>query len=399
LLWLASLCVTDIVRHSAFVDYVRGWSNIAFTFAALAALWSLLYGRPRRLLVYGWGLVVGGLLHPILNPVQDTLDSASTAWKFGIAYALSLGVFLLTSRKECRGHWPITLAVVMGMINMVMGSRAMGGICLAAAFYLFVNGLARKKNPEASRLKATTVMALALAILLSVVTVMWMYGSAASAGYLGQDAKDKYEEESSGKYGVLVGGRPELLAEIPAIYDSPILGHGSWAKQRIYLIEERRALQLLGYQGATLISREQLKEGLIPAHSIIFQAWVDAGILGAVFWMWIFAQATRVLTRVYPATAELVPEAAFLTFLLMWDILFSPYGAESRYAVPYSIVLIMSSLGMSRQQVIQTQTSKNAVGVTRVPRKRRVVGARASGPPAGLPRVKPATVDGIGDAH
>ena len=30
-LWLASQCVTDIVRHTAFVDYARGWSNIGMT--------------------------------------------------------------------------------------------------------------------------------------------------------------------------------------------------------------------------------------------------------------------------------------------------------------------------------------------------------------------------------
>ena len=46
LLWLASQIVTDIVRHTAFADYARGWSIIGLTVANFAVLYVLLYGRP-----------------------------------------------------------------------------------------------------------------------------------------------------------------------------------------------------------------------------------------------------------------------------------------------------------------------------------------------------------------
>ena len=42
-LWLASQCVTDIVRHTAFADYARGWSNIGMTLVNFAVIWTLLY--------------------------------------------------------------------------------------------------------------------------------------------------------------------------------------------------------------------------------------------------------------------------------------------------------------------------------------------------------------------
>jgi hypothetical protein len=268
---------------------------------------------------------------------------AAQAWKFGFAYPVSLGVFLFASRKECRGHWPITLAVIMGIVNMVQGSRNVGGECLAAALYLFVARISRRKSPGISRLKARTAVALAASILLSVAGVMWSYGRAASAGILGEDAEQKYEQESSGKYGVLLGGRTELLASLPAIYDSPILGHGSWARDPIYIIEQHQALLLLGYRDAAKsITPEALRDGLIPAHSYLFQAWVDAGVLGAIFWGWVLVMAARVLTRVYPATAELLPVVSFLVFLLLWNILFSPYGTDGRLTFPYTIVMLMT---------------------------------------------------------
>ncbi len=227
-LWLATQIVTDLVRHSALADYARGWSNIGLTFANLAVLWTLAYGRPKRLVLFGWGLVVGGALLFLISPSELMSNGApGGAWKFGIAYPLSLGVFLFAGRKECRGHWPITLAVIMGILNMALGSRNEGGECLAAALYLAFMGFMRRQDAGAGKLRAGTIVALAACILLSVAGVIWSYGRAASAGILGERARENYLQESSGKYGVLLGGRTEMLSTIPAIYDSPILGHGS----------------------------------------------------------------------------------------------------------------------------------------------------------------------------
>ena len=302
-LWLASQCVTDIVRHSALTDYARGWSNIGFTFASLAVLWTLLYGRPRRLVLYGWGLVIGGVLFAIINPNEMTAAGApGDAWKFGFAYPVTLGVFLLASRKECRGLWPVALGVMAGILNLWEGSRAVGGFCLATALYLVVTGFLRRKSGGRSKLKAGTVLALAASIILGIAGVLWAYRYAATAGILGQDAQEKYEEQSSGEYGVLLGGRSELLATLPAIYDSPILGHGSWAREPLYIILQNQALARLGYKTAWNIADEDLQEGLIPTHSYFFGAWVDGGILGAVFWGWIFVLTAKALLRVYPDT-------------------------------------------------------------------------------------------------
>jgi len=348
-MWLGSQCVTDFVRHTAFADYARGWSNIGLTLMNLAVLWTLLYGRPRRLVLFGWGAVVGGVLWFLINPTQLMAGGTpGEAWKFGYAYPVSLAAFLMASRKECRNPWPIILAVSIGIVNMWQGSRSLGGICLAAALYLFVARIASKENPGISRLKARTAFALAASMLLSVAGIFWAYGYAARAGILGQDAEKKFEQQSGGKYGVLLGGRTELLASLPAIYDSPILGHGSWAKDPIYVIAQHQALLLLGYRDAALlISPDDLRNGLIPAHSYLFQAWVDGGILGAVFWGWVLVLTARAMMRVYPASAELVPVASFLAFSLLWNIPFSPYGTDGRLSFPYTFVMLMTVMDMA----------------------------------------------------
>ncbi len=61
-----------------------------------------------------------------------------------------------------------------------------------------------------------------------------VYAYLASSGQLGDKAQDKYEAQTRGKFGILAGGRPEVLVSWRAVLDSPILGHGSWAEDSKY---------------------------------------------------------------------------------------------------------------------------------------------------------------------
>lgn len=348
LLWLFSQIVTDIVRHTAFRDYARGWSIIALTLINFAALMTLLYGRPRRLLIYGWGLVVGGILAYFISPDKLMIDYP---WKFGFAYPVSLAVLLFVSRKDFFGPVQIALITITGAFDLYMGTRDYGACCLAAAFYLLATRFFHRRGLEGANPR--TLLAIAVSILAGSAGVLWAYEYAASTGKLGLAAREKYEEQAAGKYGVLLGGRVELLGEIPAILDSPILGHGSWARDPFYQLLERQALIRLGYRSLASndINPPSLREGEIPSHSYIFGAWVHAGILGAVFWTWVLLFTGSTLLRVYPANVTLLPLAAFVALLMMWNILFSPVGLTSRIVDPYYVVLLMTCREIARKRI------------------------------------------------
>jgi hypothetical protein len=351
-LWLASQCVTDIVRHTAFEDYSRGWSAIGFTLMGFVVLYMLLYGQPRRLVLYGWGLVTGTVLTYFISPNRFAAESP---WKFGLAFPVNLAVFLFVSSEKCRGYWRITLSAILGVIDIFMGTRSLGGVCLVAAFYFLVTLFLRGKGAESRKLKTGSIVALAASILLGVAGIAWAYQYSATAGILGEDAREKYEQQSKGDYGILIGGRPDLLGAIPAIYDSPILGHGSWVKGWIYLLAEQQALTLMGYD-AFALTHEAVENGLMPAHSYLLQAWIWAGVLGALFWAWVFVLTARILMRVYPPTAALLPLASFMAFSLLWDILFSPYGATERVVFPYYFVTLMTCWGMAPLKATRAAT-------------------------------------------
>jgi hypothetical protein len=354
-LWLISQIVTDIVRHSAFADYTRGWSMIGLTLIGFVVLYTLLYERPRRFVLFGWGLVAGSVLTFIISPNDLALGGP---WKFGFSFPVNLALFLLISSEKSRGLWPIALSGLMGVIDIVLGTRSQGEACLVAAFYLFATRLLNAKRKAGSRMKAGTILALVTSLILGVAGTSWAYQYAATAGILGKEAKDKYEQESSGKYGLLIGGRPDLLGALPAIYDSPIIGHGSWARDWTYLKAEEEALHLLGYQGAVAMTREDYIEATIPAHSYLLQAWVWAGIVGAVFWAWVFVFSARTFMRIYPPTTPLLPLFAFVALSLLWEILFSPFGEEVRIVFPYYMVMVMTYSSLAPRKAVRTVTSK-----------------------------------------
>jgi hypothetical protein len=336
-LWLASQCVTDFVRHTPFIDYSRGWSNIGMTIVNFSVVWTLLYSRVQRIAIYGWGLVVGSLLTYLIVP-DEFMETYP--WKFGVALPVTLGVFLLISRTRWRTRWPLLAIVLIGIVNVYLGSRNRGGVCLAAALYVAMIHSIGRTGTRVVRLRPRTLFFIGAAISFTAIGVFWGYQFTASKGILGPKAREEYAAQSSGEYGLLLGGRTELLASIPAIIDSPILGHGSWAKEPSYLLAERQALAFLGYSDAAQIGTGELEEGLIPTHSYIFGAWVNAGIVGAVFWGWVYICVLGTLTRVYPRSVVQLPLMAFAAFSMLWDIFFSPYGASTRIIIPYYLVLL-----------------------------------------------------------
>ena len=93
---------------------------------------------------------------------------------------------------------------------------------------------------------------------------------------------------------------------------------------------------------------EWIQEGLIPSHSYLFGSWVSAGILGAIFWLWIFIFCLKTTILIYKLKSDLVPLVSFLIFSFMWDILFSPFNGDHRL---YSAFRIVALIFISRQLV------------------------------------------------
>jgi hypothetical protein len=169
-----------------------------------------------------------------------------------------------------------------------------------------------------------------------------LYGHLASNGALGASASKKYAAQANSSFGLLTRGRPEILVSSRAVADSPLLGHGSWAKDPKYLeMQIGRGLDP---------SPAMLAEGLIPTHSYLMGAWVEAGVLGVPIWVWTLFLAAGVLARLYGRDGQLVPLIAFAAFALIWNVFFSPYGSFERLIAPYYILILVVTSRFPRAQ-------------------------------------------------
>jgi O-antigen ligase len=165
-----------------------------------------------------------------------------------------------------------------------------------------------------------------------------------------EDIKAKEKSQAAGDYGLFLGGRTEIISSFYAIRDSPILGHGSWAKNPYYDQMMYYFLRDAGYQPGKNVSE------LIPTHSHFWGAWVESGILGAIFWGYIFFLAFKVPLKLYKIKEPIKYVTLFVVFTLIWDILFSPYGADRRLSQPFFIVVIITVLDNIKYQ---TQLNMN----------------------------------------
>ena len=150
------------------------------------------------------------------------------------------------------------------------------------------------------------------------------------AGWISAEAQEKNLAQSQSLVGMLLGGRPEIFVSSQAVMDSPILGHGSWAQdlkytEMLYDVDVKYDIPT-----DTLQSSEDSSDATIPAHSHIMSSWVQAGILGAVFWVYVLWVVLKGLMRTALAQPALAPYYSWLLAGFVWDVFFSPFNTTRR---------------------------------------------------------------------
>jgi len=175
------------------------------------------------------------------------------------------------------------------------------------------------------------------------------YGVAAEHGVLGSTAKAKYANQSTGGFGaVFVDGRATFYIGLKAVADSPVIGHGSWARDTKYTIEGLADIRKAGYRVDPNLENELLHEDIIPSHSYVLGSWVDAGIVGGIFWLVILVLVGGVFMTYYRVGDPIAPLVAFLMMFLSWSILFSPYSGQQRVLASYAIIVMLYAWRLSR---------------------------------------------------
>jgi hypothetical protein len=358
-IWFFGQAITDLIRATSTQDLLRGWAAILVFLISFCSLYFLVENNIRRIQFFILGYALGALA---ATQIQPSIYFFDEPWKFGYGFPVIMLVLLWISykvgnNKKVVNRWIFPL-LVLGGLSFFWNARALGGVVIVTAFLIWL------RNHKIGRtfMVDLNLRNILVGLLMSGL-VFWglssIYGFAAERGYLGEKERSKFTQQAGGQFGLLIGGRSEILVSTRAIADSPWIGHGSWAKDRSY---RRLMYELinLGYEQSEFALKRLVESSdLIPAHSHIFQAWVWSGILGALFWvviLWIIFQAF-ILSNRYPDLLHIF--VVFFSVTALWDIFFSPFGSIMRLRWSMQLVVILVSIHNCNQIKKKLALEKN----------------------------------------
>lgn len=356
-LWVLGLVVSGMYNNSPAEYLIKQVGKTACLFLYFpVAIWAL-KEKPLRILYFTVGLGLSGILQFFIFPVADfqaeveEAVNVDDALEIMAAWFISPLIAALCSLLYYKGYRILTilLAVVYGFWAVFNNSRISLVIYLTFALLLILLGKPKIENVllMKDRIKKKYKRVLLL-LIVGLIGTTNIYEYLAENDFLDERSTAKYYDQKSLNDLGLATGRVDFFVSAYAVIHHPLLGYGTPAKDKEHLCA--RFGRIIHYYG--------LNWSLIPTHSHILGAWVQAGLLGVFFWMWIIKIMYVYMKEVFLYNYRMWAFSIIYLFLYSWDLFFSPYvgarGYRLAFIFSYFIILIMT-----RRSEIMNQAKNN----------------------------------------
>ncbi|HEV2273325.1 MAG TPA: hypothetical protein VGR96_04125 [Acidobacteriaceae bacterium] len=315
---------------------LKGIARIVFFAVDFLVFSAMLSKNTKRIALVAVALAISDLVR---LPTFGGFNA--TGWKFGGSLAVSILVMLLGSWFSSHRRYGafVLLVLALAVLNLHYGYRSQVAVDLVTVVFtlpILPRAFARGNSAANDRIRAAVLLFCSAGALWAAQKAIH---EAAKFGAFEDSVEAKFEQQSSGKLGVLIGARPEIPVSLRAIADAPVLGHGSYATDPKYAILLQEYQYKYGYSESDAPD-EDLGAG-IPTHSHLTGAWVDGGVLASLLWLYLLWQIVRAAVVISSKRPTLSPLYAFLFITFFWDILFSPFGYDRRIYESVFIVLLI----------------------------------------------------------
>lgn len=329
-LWMLGLILSNTLHGVARISTANELQIPLYIGVSSLLLSWLARGSIQRLL----GVVLGASLSSVLYLyVYPSEYFPQDPWKFGLALPVTIAALtLVTIVFPHRRVLPIVILASVMAYSGLNDFRNMAGVSLVGLILAIVYSRSPKTDSRFQLVK------LAVGLVALVAVTFSAYALVASSGVLSYESEAKYQRQIQGG-NVLLAARPELIGSFYAISSSPIVGLGSGASMDS--LSQARTYEGLRAVGADLseVAQRRLFGDGINSHSLLFSAWVNAGILGMLPWGYLIYLGLRAVVDRRPRASVLFL-TSFWAVAVAWDTLFSPYSAHMQIMIGAFVALM-----------------------------------------------------------
>jgi hypothetical protein len=365
LLWLGNQIVTDVYRETNWSLAARGAARVIILLVAIpffivmmrkdayAKLVAFYAGATISAYLSGHIFKSGARLGRELVMGQASILTWETYWGPILLLATAVATLILYKRSHLLAY---SISAAAAVFQILGGSRSIAGMVLFGPTLCIANNLTQGLKAGPRGASTRTIVVVGAAALLGAFALISGYSWAAQSGMLGETAYAKYKSQSVHKYGLLFGGRGDVLCAALAIYDSPLIGHGSWPRDTKGYYA--RACEMTDTKMQKDFYKGQFP--LIMSHSHLMGAWMEAGIFGGVFWIYVLALVARCIVSPFADRTRLQLWACTVATSMAWNICFSPISARLDVALILAVFLTQAvALGTTPGQGVLRQRSKS----------------------------------------
>lgn len=260
-------------------------------------------------------------------------------------------------------HMPVFVNVLaplgMGMFAILTSAsgRSSALALFALAVMVMIGGVKSRSISRISR----HFWAFCIGGIVFIFATYCVYRISASQGWLGDEARKKYEVQTEGGSGgigrLLLGGRGGSFVGLLACRDKPIVGWGPWAMDEGGYSEEfiRRFGTRKDVEDLINLNQWRMKFGItnqmIGCHSYITEFWLWYGIWGLVFWLYVIFALLRYLKQDVAAVPQWYAWLACSIPSVFWNMFFSPFSARFDTALFVVACLMVRAVRMGRYRL------------------------------------------------
>ena len=206
--WLLGTLVADAYNDLPAVNRMKGIARVAFFAFDFMALAILINHKTRRMIVFSLSILAW-----FFSSGREFRGDFRTQWKYGYSSACTILALLVASHYYARKKYKtcIFIFLLLGALNLYFAFRSQLVIILIAGALtlpIFEDqrvSVRRQTRTTSSNFRPFMLLALAGG---AIFIANQGIKIAATHGLLGEDVSSKFQAQSSGKLGVLFGGRP-----------------------------------------------------------------------------------------------------------------------------------------------------------------------------------------------